>query len=93
MKKYSVYILTNFAKTVLYIGFSGNLQERIAQHKAGEVPGFTKKYKTNILVYYEEFEDVNVAKVREKALKKWNRAWKEELINKSNPSWEEILIV
>jgi putative endonuclease len=90
---YYVYILTNFAKTVLYIGFSGNLVERILQHKSGEIEGFTKKYKTNILIYYEEFDDVNVAKARERAMKKWNRAWKEELINKANPEWKELLII
>jgi putative endonuclease len=91
--KYYVYILTNFKKTVLYIGFSGNLTERLYQHKVGIIEGFTKKYKTDILVYYEEFEDVREAKAREKSMKKWNRAWKEELINKSNPGWDEILIV
>ncbi len=90
--KYHVYILTNFKKTVLYIGFSGNLQQRIAQHKAGEVEGFTKQYKTNVLIYSEEFDDVNQAKARERAMKKWKRAWKEELINKVNPDWKEIMI-
>ncbi len=92
MKDY-VYILTNFTKTVLYIGFSGSLQERVLQHKSGEVDGFTKKYNATTLIYYEEFDDVNEAKAREKAMKKWKRAWKEELINKVNPEWEEIIIV
>ncbi len=91
--KYHVYILTNFKKTVLYIGFTGSLQERIQQHKAGQVEGFTKKYKTNTLIYYEEFDDVSQAKAREKAMKKWKRAWKEELINKANPNWDEVVIV
>ncbi len=91
--KYYVYILTNFTKTVLYIGFSGNLQQRVAQHKAGEVKGFTKKYKANILIYYEEYDDVNVAKARERAMKKWNRSWKEDLINSVNPDWQEVVIV
>ena len=91
--KYYVYILTNFKKTVLYIGFSGNLTERVRQHKASEVAGFTKKYKTDMLIYYEEFSDVNVAKARERAMKKWNRAWKEELINKANPNWDEVIIL
>jgi putative endonuclease len=91
--KYYVYILTNYNKTVLYIGFTSNLPLRIEQHKSGEVEGFTKKYKTNTLIYYEEFSDVHEAKAREKAMKKWNREWKENLINKSNPEWHEILIV
>jgi putative endonuclease len=91
--KYYVYILTNFKKTVLYTGFSGNLQERIQQHKVGQADGFTKKYKANILIYYEEFADVNEARARERAIKKWNRAWKEELIAKANPNWDEVLIL
>jgi putative endonuclease len=89
---YTVYILTNYKKTVLYIGFTGNLPERIAQHKSGQVEGFTKKYSVNSLIYFEQFNDITEAKVRERALKKWKRAWKEELINKSNPEWNEVLI-
>lgn len=90
--KYYVYILTNYNKTVLYTGFTGNLAERVAQHKAFQVEGFTKKYKVGILIYYEEFEDVEQAKHREMCIKRWKRAWKEELINKSNPNWDEVLI-
>ncbi len=90
---YYVYFLTNKNKTVLYTGFTGNLVERTAQHKAGQVKGFTKTYNVNLLIYYEEFENVSDAKAREKAVKKWNRAWKEELINASNPDWNEVLIL
>ena len=90
---YYVYILTNFKKTVLYIGFTGDLIERMLQHKTGKVKGFTQKYKANILIYYEQFKDVYEAKAREKSMKKWNRACKEELINKSNPEWKEIMIM
>lgn len=92
MNKYYVYILTNYKKTVLYIGFTGSLVERISQHKSFEVEGFTKKYKTDRLIYFEEFNDINDAKAREKAMKKWKRTWKEELINKSNPEWQEVII-
>lgn len=88
-----VYILTNFKKNVLYIGFTGNLEERVAQHKAGQIEGFTKKYNLNSLIYFEQFDDINDAKMRERALKKWKRAWKEKLVNQSNPEWNEILIV
>lgn len=87
-----VYILTNFKKTVLYTGFTGNLVERVYQHKAGTVEGFTKNYKANILIYFKVFENIEDAKARERAIKKWNRAWKEELIRKSNPEWKEVLI-
>lgn len=92
-KHYCVYILTNFRKTVLYIGFTGNLAQRMEQHKTFEVEGFTKKYKTDRLIYFEAFEDVYEARTREKALKKWKRAWKEELIARVNPNWEDVLIV
>ena len=92
-KRYYVYILTNFKKTVLYIGFTGHLVERIEQHKAFAVEGFTKKYKVDRLIYFEEFSEVEEAKIREKAMKRWKRAWKEELIEKSNPNWEEVVVV
>lgn len=74
-KAYYVYILTNFKKTVLYIGFTGNLTERIAQHKSFAVEGFAKKYKTDTLIYYETFDDIHDAKQREANIKKWKRAW------------------
>ncbi|MCB1532619.1 MAG: GIY-YIG nuclease family protein [Alphaproteobacteria bacterium] len=90
---YYVYFLTNKNKTVLYTGFTGNLIERIAQHKSQEVEGFTKKYNLDRLVYYEQFENVQDAKAREKAVKKWNRQWKEDLINASNPEWNEVLVM
>lgn len=90
---YYVYILTNKNKTVLYTGLTGNLSERIVQHKSGQAEGFTKKYKVNTLIYYEEFADVFEAKQREKAIKKWRRAWKEDLIKQANPNWNELLIM
>ncbi len=90
---YYVYILTNFKKTVLYIGFTGNLAQRMEQHKSGQVKGFSQKYKTSMLVYYEAFDDVNEARNREYAMKKWNRSWKEELIKGANPEWEEIVAI
>lgn len=89
---YYVYILTNYKKNVLYIGMTGNLVQRIGQHKAQQVKGFTEKYKTDTLIYFESFEQIEDAKKREKAMKKWNRSWKENLINASNPEWKEVQI-
>ncbi len=89
---YYVYILTNHKKTVLYIGMTGNLEQRVAQHKAGEIKGFTERYKTSTLIYFETFDQIEDAKMRERAMKKWNRSWKEDLINASNPEWAEVQI-
>ncbi len=90
--KYYVYMLTNFNKTVLYLGFTGHLRERVLQHKSGQIQSFTKKYKVTNLVYYEEFDDINDAKARERSMKKWKRAWKEDLIKSVNPEWLEVVI-
>jgi len=89
---YYVYMVTNYTRTTIYTGFTGNLVQRIEQHKAKSVNSFSRKYKTDILVYADEFENVSEARARERAIKKWNREWKDNLINKSNPNWEEILI-
>ncbi len=92
MKKYNyyVYILTNKINTVLYIGVTNNLIKRIYQHKTKVVNGFTEKYNVNKLVYYEIYNDINVAIEREKQLKTWNRNWKKRLIEKENKDWNDL---
>ncbi|MDA3952364.1 MAG: GIY-YIG nuclease family protein [Bacteroidales bacterium] len=85
-----VYILTNKAKAVLYIGVTNNLVRRIFEHKSKLIPGFTEKYNVDNLIHHVHFENINDAIKREKQLKKWNRKWKEELINKSNPNWVDL---
>ena len=87
---YFVYILTNIKHTVLYIGITRNLAKRTYQHKTSVVQSFSSKYKTKKLIYYEQYTDVRLAIEREKQLKKWNRAWKETLINKLNPEWNDL---
>jgi len=87
---YFVYILTNRSNKVLYIGVTNDLRRRIYEHKRKLVPGFTSKYNLNKLVYYEYFKMINNAILREKRLKKWKRAWKEELINNFNPEWRDL---
>ena len=69
----------------MYIGVTSNLVKRMHEHKEGLLEGFTKKYKVKDLVYYEQANDVNEAIIREKQLKKWNRQWKINLIEKENP--------
>tara|TARA_Y100000031_G_C8046391_1_gene304105 strand:+ start:336 stop:698 length:363 start_codon:yes stop_codon:yes gene_type:complete len=90
MKNYFIYIITNYKKTTLYSGITNNLIRRMDEHKKGLLNGFSKKYNLKNLVYYEETNNVNDAIKREKQLKKWNRKWKEELINKVNPVWKDL---
>ena len=87
---YYIYILTNKINSVLYIGVTNDLQRRIYEHKNKLITGFTRKYNLNKLIYFEHFENINDAIKREKQLKKWNRSWKEELINKENPKWNDL---
>jgi putative endonuclease len=90
MKKSHVYFLTNKNKTVIYIGVTSNLLKRIYQHKTKEYKGFTAKYNCDMLVYYEEFDDITQAIAREKQLKSGNRKRKEALINQHNPNWNDL---
>ncbi len=89
-KKWYIYILTNPIHTVLYIGVTSNLIQRIYQHKSKIIDWFSKKYNTIILIYYEEYIDINDAIYREKCLKKGKREWKEKLINELNSWWEDL---
>jgi len=88
-KKYWVYIVASRTGT-LYIGMTNNLYVRVAQHKGGEIEGFSSDYKCNRLVYWESFDDVLRAINREKQLKGWRRAKKIVLIESMNPRWEDL---
>lgn len=92
MKIYYVYVLTNKFNTTLYIGVTSNLIKRIQEHKMQLVKGFTEKYNTHKLVYYEETLDAISAITREKQLKKWKREWKNNLIIKENPYWQDLYL-
>jgi putative endonuclease len=85
-----VYILASKRNGTLYIGVTNNLARRVAEHKAKLVPGFTRKYGVNLLVYFEGFDSILEARTREHALKRWRRAWKIELIEKLNPVWRDL---
>ena len=91
MRTYHVYIMASGRSGTLYIGVTGDLIHRVLQHRAKQVPGFTKRYGVVRLVYYEVYDDVEAAIVREKRLKKWNRAWKVQLIEEKNPNWDDLL--
>jgi len=90
MGEYFVYILASKRNGTLYTGVTNNLLKRLHQHKEGIIEGFTQKYNVHILVYFEVFRDIRDAINREKRIKKWNRQWKIELIEKSNPNWEDL---
>ncbi len=87
---YWVYILTNQYNSVFYTGVTNNILKRTFEHKAELLDGFTKKYKVKKLIYLEEYKDINEAIHREKQLKKWNRSWKLQLIEKDNPDWNDL---
>ena len=74
----------------LYVGATSNLVKRVHEHKNDLADGFTKKYRVHNLVYFELHEDMSDAIAREKQIKKWNREWKLELIEKSNPEWKDL---
>ena len=86
----AVYILASQRNGTLYIGVTSNLVQRIWQHKNDLVEGFTEKYGVHSLVYFELLDDMPNAITREKQMKKWNRAWKLSLIEKQNPTWQDL---
>lgn len=75
---------------VLYTGVTNDLVRRILQHRSDLFEGFSHKYKTNRLVYFEYFNDITQAIYREKEIKKWRREKKIKLIEKENPSWRDL---
>ena len=90
MKEFYIYMVTNKGCSTLYIGVTNSLMRRVSEHRRGEIPGFSKRYNTNRLVYYERFNDVRDAIAREKQLKGWSRRKKEVLINSMNPKWMDL---
>ncbi|MEK7654756.1 MAG: GIY-YIG nuclease family protein [Pseudomonadota bacterium] len=87
---YYVYILASKRNGTLYIGMTGDLAERMMQHKQKYVKGFTQRYDIYILVYAEAFERVEDAQANEYRMKRWRRAWKLELIESRNPDWVDL---
>ena len=86
---YFVYIVTNHAKSVLYIGVTNDIGRRVNEHfeNRGKAKTFAGRYHCYNLVYYERFSNIDHAIAREKELKDWNRKKKEALINSINPKW------
>ena len=90
MNNYYVYIMASKRNGTLYTGVTNNLPKRVCEHKNNIIEGFTKKYSVHLLVYYEQFNDIEYAITREKQIKKWKREWKLKLIEKSNPNWKDM---
>ena len=90
MKTYFVYILASRRNGTLYVGVTNDLVRRIYEHKNDLVEGFSQEYAVHELVYFEACEDIRTAIEREKRIKKWNRQWKIELIEKNNPEWNDL---
>ena len=87
---YYVYFLTNDFGNVMYIGMTNNLMRRHYEHENELIRGFSQKYKTHKLVYYEVYDDPSFAIVREKQIKKWRRDKKDKLVNSLNPKWKDL---
>ena len=90
MDQPAVYILASERNGTLYVGVTRRLIQRTWLHKKDVVDGFSNRYQTHSLVYYEVHSDMLAAIKREKQIKKWNRAWKLELIEKNNPDWKDL---
>jgi putative endonuclease len=89
-KQPCVYILASQRNGTLYIGVISDLVKRVWEHKHDMADGFTKQYGIHTLVYFEQCDDMLAAIAREKHLKKWNRVWKVELIESTNPEWSDL---
>ena len=83
-------MLCNKRNGTLYIGVTSNLVKRVYEHKNDLVSGFSKTHGTHKLVWYERHETAESAITREKQMKKWNREWKLQLIDKFNPLWDDL---
>ena len=92
MQQYYVYIMASKKHGTLYIGVTNDIIKRVYQHKNDLLEGFSKKYATHNLVYYEIHGDIINAIQREKRLKKWERQWKINLIEKDNPEWKDLYL-
>jgi putative endonuclease len=85
-----VYIMASQRNGTLYIGVTSDLPGRVWQHREGTADGFTKKYGCKMLVWFEEFGDIESAIQREKQMKSWKRLWKLRVIEEGNADWNDL---
>jgi putative endonuclease len=85
-----VYIMASEKNGTIYIGVTSDLGKRVWEHREGVVPGFTKKYGCKLLVWFEAYDDLQEARLRELRMKEWKRAWKIRLIEEQNLDWKDL---
>jgi putative endonuclease len=85
-----VYMLANRKNGTLYVGMTDDLARRVWEHQTAAIAGFTKKYGVKTLIWYEVHETREAAFQRERQIKKWNRNWKIQLIEKTNRTWRDL---
>jgi len=90
MADFFVYILASRYRGTMYVGVTNDLSRRVSEHKSGAVAGFTKRYKTNLLVHCESYASILEARDRERVLKRWRREWKFALIEAQNRNWNDL---
>ena len=91
MGEFFVYILASRYRGTMYVGVTNDLSRRMGEHKSGAVPGFTKRYKVDRLVYREAYASILEARNCERVLKRWRCDWKFELIEAQNPNWNDLI--
>lgn len=89
-KTYWVYVLTSEPRGILYVGMTSDLPRRVFEHRERLLEGFTKRYGVDRLVYCEPHAEASVAARRERAMKRWRRDWKIELVERDNPTWADL---
>jgi putative endonuclease len=90
VREYHVYILASGRNGTHYVGVTNDLARRVAEHRTGSIPGFTKRHAVRTLVWFEGTPNVEAAIRREKRIKEWPRAWKINLVEASNPAWRDL---
>ena len=86
----TVYLLASSRNGTLYTGVTSDLLQRVHLHRDGLLPGFTREHSVKRLVWFEQHSTMEHAIMREKRIKKWNRAWKLRLIEQANPAWRDL---
>lgn len=92
MMPFYTYIAACNSNTAIYVGVTGDLSKRMAEHRSGMGSMHTSKYRIRKLVFYEVHDTLDEAIARERRLKRWRRAWKNELINAHNPQWSDLIM-